>query len=133
MTDIDATNEEIVPLTANDGAKQSLENDEKRRKQLGALLSQDNMSEELKQLCNDHEKGVQECVKIFRNMALLSILMAFDYSMRSNIVLLYLKSMKHNVPEHKEAFWLGFVIYISYVFAGIASLITGIINCLYIK
>ena len=98
MADFDSKEEETLPLTENNQLNEDSD------------PLNDLMSEELKQICTEHEEGILDCVSIFKKFALISIALSINITLRVNIIILYLKSMKYDVPNNNESIILGLVL-----------------------
>ena len=71
-----------------------------------------------------HEEAIQQCLSTVRRVRFIGLLLAIDYMMRSNIFILYAKTLR-GCPS---ASYLGIVIYASYFASGVMCIMNGIIG-----
>ena len=85
------------------------------------------ISESLKKQCLAHEKALQDCLSILSRVKICAIMLSFDYFLRSNIFVLYARTLD-NYPDESV---VGVVVYCSYVVSGLFSIVNGIIGMFY--
>ena len=82
------------------------------------------ITESLRTESAQHAKVLESCLSSMRNTVFLGFILALDYRMRSNVLVLYARTL----DDCPDTLYLSIVIYGSYFISGFFSLINGIIG-----
>ena len=87
------------------------------------------ISDSLRKQSLAHERATKDCVGILDRVKIVAVVLSFGYFLRSNIFVLYAKTLDNYSNESV----VGIVVYCSYVVSGTFSVIFGILGTCNIK
>ena len=82
------------------------------------------ISPELKERSSRHEAGIKECKRLMSRVRLIGLLISWDFFIRNNILVLYVRTL----DDCPNTTTIGLVVGFSFIIAGLTAIVNGIIG-----